>query len=216
MKTTKNPAPVANTEGAPSLSADTCNIHAEQEGPEQTTPTPATEAKPRRPGRPPGAKNKPKTKPTKRMIKSRRVVLIEPPAATEGTPPAAPRPIYRGIEARLQDALNEARGLQVPALKIQAIGMSQRALQLLDDFVTGKEEAPPAVRRLAAVDLLTIAGVISTNGQTPVQIPGGARPINDLTVDELRSLLETQRGTLDRLQKGLAGNVIEHSEACPQ
>jgi hypothetical protein len=116
--------------------------------------------------------------------------------------------------------LLEEQAKQGPAVKLLALGHAQRAVELLADFVSGAEDCPPAVRRLAALDLLTVAGVIVTGGKEQPIAPS-AKPITDLTADELRQLLGQQRATLEGLQRSIAGQVIEgervsHGEHRPE
>jgi len=104
------------------------------------------------------------------------------------------------------EALEVARAEMLPTVRMAAIERAPSALNLLIKFVTGEESAPAAVRRLAALDILALAGLTTGPAQPE---PGTQKPVCDLTADELRAILAQQQGTLAELQQGLSGNVIE-------
>ena len=91
-----------------------------------------------------------------------------------------------------------------------ALGRSTKALDLLYAFVVGPEEggkeAPASIRRLAALDILQIAG-LSTTSQTIVKQTATNKPVAELDADELRALLASQKSALDQINHGL-GRVV--------
>ncbi len=103
---------------------------------------------------------------------------------------------------------------ELPRLRIEALGFGGRALKLLMDFVIGKEEggqeAPASIRRLAALDILQIAG-LSTTSQTIVKQTATNKPVAELDADELRALLASQKASLDQINQGL-GRVVNEAE----
>jgi len=104
--------------------------------------------------------------------------------------------------------------IQVPRIRIQALGLSGMALELLADFVKGVEkggqEAPASIRRLAALDILQIAGITTTSQGIEKQTATN-KPVSELSADELRALLGQQRQALDKLDRGL-GRVVNEAE----
>jgi len=104
--------------------------------------------------------------------------------------------------------------IQVPRIRIQALGLSGMALELLADFVKGVEkggqEAPASIRRLAALDILNIAGITTTSQAIDKQTATN-KPVSELSADELRALLGQQRQALDKLDRGL-GRVVNEAE----
>ena len=103
---------------------------------------------------------------------------------------------------------------ELPRLRIEALGFGGRALKLLMDFVIGKEEggqeAPASIRRLAALDILNIAGITTTSQAIDKQTATN-KPVSELSADELRALLGQQRQALDKLDRGL-GRVVNEAE----
>jgi len=124
-------------------------------------------------------------------------------------------------ESRVSKQLYEENlSIKSPTVKNQALRVASESVELLTGMVRGSVEAPPAVRRQAALDLLTISGVIVPAGQAQ-PVAASAKPINELTADELRQLLQQQRSTLEGLQKSISGQVVEgerviHGEHEPQ
>jgi hypothetical protein len=117
------------------------------------------------------------------------------------------------INNRLQAFFGDVPGLQekeIPKLRIEALGFGGKALRLLMDFVLGKDEggqeAPAAIRRLAALDILNIAG-ITTTSQTIIKQPASNKPVAELSADELRALLASQKTALEQINDGL-GRVV--------
>jgi len=104
--------------------------------------------------------------------------------------------------------------IQVPRIRIQALGLSGMALELLADFVKGVEkggqEAPASIRRLAALDILQIAGITTTSQGIEKQTATN-KPVSELNADELRALLGQQRAAIEKLDKGL-GRVVNEVE----
>ena len=88
-----------------------------------------------------------------------------------------------------------------------AVKSSPRMLQTLINIADGAGDfstAPVAVRRLAALDVLNIAGVISPEGQK-----NGDKPLNELSIDELKEIIsatktriETRANTVDAVIVG--------------
>ena len=95
-----------------------------------------------------------------------------------------------------------------------ALGRSTKALDLLYDFVRGAEEggqeAPAAIRRLAALDILNIAGITTTSQTIAKQTPTN-KPVAELDATELRALLGSQKAALEQINQGL-GRVVNEAE----
>ena len=104
--------------------------------------------------------------------------------------------------------------IQVPRIRIQALGLSGMALELLADFVKGVEkggqEAPASIRRLAALDILNIAGITTTSQAIEKQTATN-KPVSELNADELRAMLSQQRAAIEKLDQGL-GRVVNEAE----
>lgn len=106
-------------------------------------------------------------------------------------------------------ALWDARQEILPRIKMRAVEAAPTALHTLVGMMDGSIEAPASVRRLAALDLLNIAGV-PTNAATVEQTPGG-KPVSEMTAEELRGLLSQQRAALEKIDASL-GEVVEGEE----
>lgn len=106
--------------------------------------------------------------------------------------------------------VGNVQAIETPKLRLLALGRSTKALDLLYDFVIGVEgggqEAPAAIRRLAALDILNIAG-ITTTSQTIVKQAANNKPVAELDADELRALLASQKTALEQINDGL-GRVV--------
>jgi hypothetical protein len=158
----------------------------------------------RRKGRPKGSLNKSKRAQQASSYQSEMLKIIVP-----GNINIEPN----NINNRLQAFFGDVPGLQekeIPKLRIEALGFGGKALRLLMDFVLGKDEggqeAPAAIRRLAALDILNIAG-ITTTSQTIIKQPASNKPVAELSADELRALLASQKTALEQINDGL-GRVV--------
>jgi hypothetical protein len=112
--------------------------------------------------------------------------------------------------ATFSSKVSDVANIQIPRIRIQALGMSGAAMELLSDFVTGVQEAPASIRRLAALDILNIAGITTTSQAIDKQTATN-KPVSELSADELRALLGQQRQALDKLDRGL-GRVVNAAE----
>ena len=110
--------------------------------------------------------------------------------------------------------VGNVQAIEMPKLRLLALGRSTKALDLLYAFVVGPEEggkeAPASIRRLAALDILQIAG-LSTTSQTIVKQTATNKPVAELDADELRALLASQKASLDQINQGL-GRVVNEAE----
>jgi hypothetical protein len=106
--------------------------------------------------------------------------------------------------------VGNVQAIEMPKLRLLALGRSTKALDLLYAFVIGPEEggkeAPASIRRLAALDILNIAG-ITTTSQTIVKQATNNKPVAELDADELRALLASQKTALEQINDGL-GRVV--------
>ena len=104
------------------------------------------------------------------------------------------------------DALASARDEMRRRVQAEAVTWAPQALDTLTKMICGAIDCPPAVRRLACLDVLQIAG-IATSGTNVPQTPGD-KPIHELNANELRALLGQQRAALEKLDAGL-GRVVD-------
>ncbi|MBK7423579.1 MAG: hypothetical protein IPJ48_11020 [Propionivibrio sp.] len=186
---------------------------------------------PRRPGRPKGSKNRIKrAKPlslaghvqsvlketgledsqiNRAMIESR---IINPNGRLLEQIAKGDRVRSTGGSARLMgrlatsEALASARDEMKRRVQAEAVAWAPQALDTLTKMIGGAIDCPPAVRRLACLDVLQIAG-IATIGTNAPQTPGN-KPVSELSADELRALLGQQRAALEKLDAGL-GRVVD-------
>lgn len=186
---------------------------------ETTTPTK------RGRGRPPGAKNKrsglsehvtkviqevgiPNT-PGNRTLVENRICFpdshLAAQAMTGNRIRVTGQPRLLGKLATSQ-ALWDARQEILPRIKMRAVEAAPTALRTLVGMMDGSITAPASVRRLAALDLLNIAG-IPTNAATVEQTPGG-KPVAEMTAEELRALLGQQRAALAKIDASLGEVVV--------
>jgi hypothetical protein len=110
--------------------------------------------------------------------------------------------------------VGNVQAIEMPKLRLLALGRSTKALDLLYAFVIGVEEggkeAPASIRRLAALDILNIAG-LTTTSQTIVKQTATNKPVAELDADELRALLASQKSALEQINHGL-GRVVNEVE----
>ena len=110
--------------------------------------------------------------------------------------------------------VGNVQAIETPTLRLLALGRSTKALDLLYDFVRGVEdggqEAPAAIRRLAALDILNIAGITTTSQTIAKQTPTN-KPVAELDATELRALLASQKSALEQINSGL-GRVVNEAE----
>lgn len=116
---------------------------------------------------------------------------------------ASPRVMGR---LAVSEALEVARAEFKPLVELTALQTSGTAINYLVGLVEGTEEAPASVRRLAALDLLQLGGIVRI-GQGGHAVDPSHKSINDMSANELRTLLDRQRAALDGLQAGL-GPVV--------
>jgi hypothetical protein len=110
--------------------------------------------------------------------------------------------------------VDNVQAIEMPKLRLLALGRSTKALDLLYAFVIGVEEggkeAPASIRRLAALDILNIAG-LTTTSQTIVKQTATNKPVAELDADELRALLASQKSALEQINHGL-GRVVNDAD----
>ena len=104
------------------------------------------------------------------------------------------------------DALASARDEMRRRVQAEAVTWAPQALDTLTKMICGAIDCPPAVRRLACLDVLQIAG-IATNGTNAPQTLG-SKPVHEMDAAELRALLGAQRAALEKLDAGL-GRVVD-------
>lgn len=121
----------------------------------------------------------------------------------QGLNVASPRAMGRLATSQ---ALDVARAEFKPLVELAALHKSGTAIDYLIGLVEGTQEAPASVRRLAALDVLQLGGIVKI-GQGGHAVDPSHKGINEMSADELRALLDRQRAAMDALQAGL-GPVV--------
>ena len=105
--------------------------------------------------------------------------------------------------SQLQAVLADKQGLARVGVRLMAAEVAVEAVQYLARLVRADGDcanAPHAVRRLAALDLLSIAQVAGQGAPDD----SSDKPINQLSISELESMIRVRRGQVEAIDAALA------------
>jgi hypothetical protein len=99
--------------------------------------------------------------------------------------------------------IGASRQQRIQVVKELALGAAPQAVHYLVRLVTGREDgAPHSVRRLAAVDLINLAGAGNSQEQS-------SNSLNDMSIDQLQAFITASQQKLSILAAGLNATDIE-------
>ena len=103
----------------------------------------------------------------------------------------------------LQAKLADKQGLARVGVRLMAAELAAEAVQYLARLVRADGDcanAPHAVRRLAALDLLSIAQVAGQGAPEDTS----DKPINQLSINELEAMIRVRRGQVEAIDAAMA------------
>jgi hypothetical protein len=109
------------------------------------------------------------------------------------------------IGERLRLVAMESRNARLQVQR-RALALVPKAIQTLESLMVG-EETPAQTRRLCALDILSLGGANTADGQ--LRDPTGQKALHEMTAGDLRQMLDVQRRAVAVLETGLMGEVID-------
>lgn len=91
----------------------------------------------------------------------------------------------------------------------RALALVPKAIQTLEQIMLD-DEAPSQTRRLCALDILSLGRANPGEGG---ESGAASKPLHEMTADDLRAMLDTQRKAVEVLEQGLQGEIIEIAPA---